>query len=118
MWVGGSFVSIKADPHDVDVTYLVRASAYDRLGVKERTDLTDAVEPGWCAEQGFRVDPYLIRLPDDMQFSRMLPCLLDDETNESFRDIGLYDEVWQRVKTDDVNGRPAKQRRGYVEVLL
>ncbi|WP_203829663.1 hypothetical protein [Actinoplanes palleronii] len=48
----------------------------------------------------------------------MLPVLLTQADATSFRDIGLYDEVWQRVKVTAGHGIPGTPRRGYVEVLL
>jgi hypothetical protein len=118
MWVGGSFISSKADPGDVDVTYLLRARAYDRLDRETLADLDDLTLRGWCVEQGMRVDSYLVRLPEDMSVSQMLPSQLTARASDSFRDIGLFDEVWQCVKPAAINGIPGEPRRGYVEVLL
>ncbi|MGW3415483.1 DUF6932 family protein [Streptomyces sp. NPDC000888] len=117
MWVGGSFVSAKADPSDVDVTYLLRAQAYDRLDREALADLSDLTLRAWCVEQGMRVDAHLIRLPEDMPVTEMLPSLLSKGTSESFRDIGLFDELWQRMRPASANGVPDGLRRGYVEVL-
>jgi hypothetical protein len=118
MWVGGSFVSSKADPSDVDVTYWLRARAYDRLDRETLAYLDDLTLRGWCVEQGMRIDSYLVRLPEDMSVSQMVPSQLTRRASESFRDIGLFDEVWQCIKPAAVNGIPGEPRRGYVEVLL
>ena len=101
MWVGGSFVSSKPDPSDVDVTYLVNAQVYDDLDRETLTDLADLTDAAWCVEQGMRVD-----------------ALLDAKSSESFRDLGLYDEVCQAIKPPSVHSVPSELRRGYVEVLL
>ncbi|MFG2959635.1 DUF6932 family protein [Streptomyces sp. NPDC048291] len=118
MWVGGSFVSRKPDPSDVDVTYLVSARAYDRLDRETLADLADLTLRGWCVEQGMRVDAHLVRLPERLPVSQMLPSLLSQEERESFRDLGLYDEVWQCIKPESAQSVPDVLRRGYVEVLL
>ena len=118
MWVGGSFVSSKPDPSDVDVTYLVSASYYDALDHDTLVDLNDLTDAGWCAESGLRVDALILRLPKRLPVSQMAPSLLDSETSESFRDLGLYDEVCQAVKPASVHSVPSELRRGYVEVLL
>jgi hypothetical protein len=118
MWVGGSFVSSKPDPSDVDVTYLVSAHYYDALDHDTLVDLSDLTDAGWCAERGLRVDALILRLPKRLAVSQMAPSLLDRETSESFRDLGLYDEVCQAVKPSSVHSVPSELRRGYVEVLL
>ncbi|MFI9119021.1 DUF6932 family protein [Streptomyces bikiniensis] len=119
LWVGGSFVSDKPDPSDIDVTYLLRADAYDRLDRDTLSYLDDLTLRAWCVENGMRVDAHLVRLPEAMAVSQMLPSLLTAEANESFRDIGLYDEMWQCTRgASGANGVPATLRRGYVEVLL
>lgn len=118
MWVGGSFVSSKPDPGDVDVTYLLRARTYDALDRETLADLDDLTLRGWCVEQGMRVDALLLRLPERLPVSQMAPGQLNPIESESFRDIGLYDEVWQCVKPASANSLPGEWRRGYVEVLL
>jgi hypothetical protein len=118
MWVGGSFVSGKADPSDIDVTYLLGARAYDRLDRDTLAYLDDLTERGWCLRQGMRIDSYLVRLPENMPVPQRLPRLLSPRANESFRDLGLYDEVWQCIKPAAINGSPGEKRRGYVEVVL
>ncbi|MFD4573473.1 DUF6932 family protein [Streptomyces sp. NPDC058417] len=118
MWVGGSFVSSKPEPNDVDVTYLVSADAYDALDRETLTDLADLTDAAWCVEQGMRVDSLLLRLPKRLPVSQMAPRLLDQKTSASFRDLGLYDEVSQAIKPLSVHSVPSELRRGYVEVLL
>nr|WP_203834233.1 hypothetical protein [Actinoplanes humidus] len=118
MWVAGSFVSRKAEPSDVDVTYLLRAEAFDRLDAETLAYLDDLTLRGWCVERGMRVDSYLVRLPENRPVSQMVTSLFTHADAASFRDVGLYDEVWQRVKPIAANGDPGSLRRGYVEVLL
>ena len=118
MWVGGSFVSSKTDPSDVDVTYLLHAEKYDRLDRETLAYLDDLTLRSWCVEQRMRVDAHLLRLPEQMPVHQMLPSLLTQGTSESFRDQGLYDELWQRVRPTPGAGVPGERRRGYVEVLL
>ena len=96
----------------------VRAQAYDRLDRETLSYLDDLTERGWCVEHGMRVDAYLLRLPEALPVSQMLPRLLSQGASESFRDMGLYDEVWQCTKPAAINETPGETRRGYVEVLL
>jgi hypothetical protein len=118
MWVGGSFVSGKTDPGDVDVTYLLDAPTFDALDRETLTDLDDLTMADWCAEHDMRVDALILRLPERLAVSQMAPSLLQPVAGKSFRDIGLRDEVLQCVKPDSAHSIPGKQRRGYVEVLL
>ncbi len=118
MWIGGSFVSSKSDPGDVDVTYLVSSRIYDAFDRQTLADLADLTDAAWCAGQGMRVDALLLRLPERLPVSQMAPSLLDARTNASFRDLGLYDEVCQAIKPARVHSVPGEPRRGYVEVLL
>lgn len=118
MWVGGSFVSGKPDPSDVDVTCLVSAQHYDTLDQETLVDLSDLTDAGWCADMGLRVDALILRLPEKLPVSQMAPSLLDRETSESFRDLGLCDEVCQAIKPLSVHSVPSELRRGYAEVLL
>lgn len=119
LWVGGSFVSGKTDPSDIDVTYLLRAEAYDRLDSEALADLDDLTLRAWCVEHHMRVDAHLIRLPEETPVSQMLPSLFSQRTSQSFRDLGLYDEVWQCTRPSSYTaGGLSEVRRGYVEVLL
>ncbi|WP_330261732.1 DUF6932 family protein [Streptomyces sp. NBC_00539] len=119
LWVGGSFISGKQEPSDVDVTYLLRSEVYDRLDQESLVSLGELTDQPWCTEHSMRIDAYVVRLPDAMPFWQMMPSLFTSATSESFRDIGLYDEVWQRTRaSSDPAGRLGELRRGYVEVLL
>ncbi|WP_067964182.1 DUF6932 family protein [Nocardiopsis trehalosi] len=118
LWLGGSFVSGKLDPADVDVTYLLRAAAFDRLQRDELRSLDDLTDRTWCVERGMRVDAYLLRLPEDLSFGDLAPRRLTDATDRSFRDLGLYDEIWQRCRPAAQASAPRPSRRGYVEVLV
>ncbi|CAL9511421.1 DUF6932 family protein [Streptomyces sp. enrichment culture] len=118
MWVGGSFVSTKPDPGDIDVTYLVEARIYDDLDRETLVDLADLTDAAWCVEQEMRVDARLLRLPGRLPVSQMVSGLLDEKNSTSFRDLGLCDEVCQAVKPPLVHSVPGELRRGYVEVLL
>ncbi|WP_442759633.1 DUF6932 family protein [Streptomyces pseudogriseolus] len=118
MWIGGSFVSDKSDPGDIDVTYLIDARTFDALDRETLTDLADLTMADWCREQSMRVDALILRLPGRLPVSQMAPSLLQAEAGTSFRDIGLRDEVLQCIKPEFVHSVPGEQRRGYVEVLL
>jgi predicted nucleotidyltransferase len=118
IWLCGSFVSDKLDPDDVDVTYFLRADVYNRLGRDEFMSLDDLTDRTWCVEHRMRVHAHVVRLPDDMEFWQMVPGTFPAVINDSFRDIGFYDELWQFTRRSSPNDGEAVSRRGYVEVLL
>lgn len=119
IWLGGSFTSRKLDPSDVDVTYLIQAAAYDRLDEEAVGTIADLADRTWCLGHRMRVDAYVIRLPEDVPVWQLNPALFSEATNGSFRDIGLYDEIWQRTRSSPTgDGQARMLRRGYVEVLL
>jgi len=119
IWLAGSFVSGALDPSDIDVTYLLRAEIHDGLDEESVQYLDDLTDRSWCVDHKMRVDSYLLRLPDELEFWQLTPCHFTDQTNQAFRDTGLYDELWQRTRAFPHGpGQGGKLRRGYVEVLL
>ncbi|MDP9613518.1 DUF6932 family protein [Streptomyces demainii] len=119
VWLAGSFVSGILDPHDIDVTYLLRADVHDGLDEESVQFLDSLTDRSWCVDHDMYVDSYLLRLPDELEFWQLTPTHFTDETNQAFRDSGLYDELWQRTRPSPHGpGQGGKLRRGYVEVLL
>ncbi|WP_150208447.1 DUF6932 family protein [Streptomyces venezuelae] len=55
-WLGGSFVSAKLDPGDIDVTYLLHSHVYDALDRDSLVSLDDLTDRSWCVERGMRID--------------------------------------------------------------
>lgn len=113
VWVGGSFISVKEEPGDVDVVFFVRADQieYDRLNEDDRAILGFAAGgPQFKKATGLRVDSYLV------------PWLLGDgaEVAEYQKRRGYWDDWWERCRRSP--GEPvesdAYQRRGYVEVII
>lgn len=119
LWLAGSFASGKLDPSDIDTTYLLRADVFDRLDRDALAALDDLTDKAWCVDNAMRIDAYLVRLPDEMPFWQMRPSIFGARANEAFRDLGLYDEVWQCVRPSPLAGsHHGQSRQGYVEVLL
>ncbi|MFG2757554.1 DUF6932 family protein [Streptomyces wuyuanensis] len=115
-WISGSFVTAKVDPKDVDSTYFMEASDYDALDVEERGTLQNLIDMKWCHKRGLRIDPYLIPAVSGMKFWQLeREDLFSQTARECFQSIGLYDEMWGRLKAEDDG---LSRRRGYVEVLL
>ncbi|MFD8955727.1 DUF6932 family protein [Streptomyces caelestis] len=115
-WISGSFVTAKTDPKDVDSTYFIESTDYDALDLEERGILESLIDMKWCHKRKMRIDPYLIPSVSGMQFWQLeREDLFSPTARECFQSIGLYDEMWGRLKAEE-NGLTV--RRGYVEVLL
>ncbi|MFE5037648.1 DUF6932 family protein [Streptomyces sp. NPDC056683] len=115
-WISGSFASGKMNPNDVDSTYFIESSDYDALDDGEREILQSLIDVKWCRNKQMRIDPYLVPLVSSMKFWQLeREDLFSPTARASFQSIGLYDEVWGRLKSEDDG---LSKRRGYVEVLL
>ncbi|MCF2525727.1 DUF6932 family protein [Yinghuangia soli] len=117
VWIGGSFTTGAPEPHDVDVTYLIAAGTFDRLGPGQVAALYDLTDKDWCVHHGMRVDAYAIREPAPRGTWRGRDFLAARATRESFMDLGMYDEVWQAARSSGPSGT-ARPRRGYVEIRI
>ncbi|CAM5543196.1 hypothetical protein GCM10010329_27600 [Streptomyces spiroverticillatus] len=119
IWIAGSFISSTLNPQDIDVTYLIPPDAYDQMDSETVDFLDQLTDRAWCVSHDMRIDSYALRLPDEMEFWTITPSLLTPESSQAFRDIGLYDEIWQRTRANSHGpGYAGKLRRGYVEVQL
>lgn len=117
-WVGGSYVSSKLDPDDIDVTYLFDGRVYDSLPTskKRRLELLSSKDH-MRKTTGLRVEPFILvtrLIPDPST-----PCTSDEATYYMTR--GSWDDFWQRCRMSaDKTTRPtmddAQPRRGYLEV--
>lgn len=115
VWLGGSFLTSKAEPGDVDAVFLIRA---DRLERAMRDDYGSKVV-GLAARghmfkevTGLRVDSFIV------------PWALEDTDEVTVPEYqqrrGYWDDWWERRRR--APGEPleseAYQRRGYVEVVI
>lgn len=115
-WVGGSFVSNRPRPSDIDVVYLVRANEYDTKTDDEKKRLNIFRGEHKLFAKGMMVDSYVI---DWRPRGSQTPADYISKMNLAHR--GYWDDWFQR---DRVAGAPetdpnnAIPRRGYLEVLL
>ncbi|MEU5203278.1 DUF6932 family protein [Streptomyces pseudogriseolus] len=115
-WISGSFVSAKIDPKDIDCTYFIESTDYDALDSEDREILQNLIDVKWCHKRRMRIDPYLVPLVSGLKFWQLeREDLFSPTARASFQSIGLYDEVWGRLKGEEDG---LSRRRGYVEVLL
>jgi hypothetical protein len=119
-WLGGSFISAKPDPGNLDVTLLVdgelAASCQGKPGIGSLKRLS--YRAGMLEE--FRVSPCIVRYHYFRSpFSQHI--VGDPEVEDYVMKRGAFDDWWQRVRPDGVpKGEPTQEtaaaRRGYLEV--
>jgi hypothetical protein len=123
-WMAGSFVSSKLDPSDVDVFYGFDAEVFDRLDGADLAYVEQLCTRESCIKNfDLRIDAYFTRLPDRLSVDELRPQQMGERNLQAFQSLGLYDEIWQRVRRVPSTGRSSAAsqgvtRRGYLEVQL
>lgn len=114
-WLGGSFVSAKPDPGDVDVVYLIRHDVLMSPSQELRTIVGDLTTQR-LRQDGFDVDTYILPW---VPFAGPDPSRWTREYIDYQRGRGYWDDFWMRRRAADprseLNTHP---RRGYLEVTL
>lgn len=117
VWIGGSFLSSKDEPGDVDAIYVVRGKEYDELQDDEaRRTVGLFAGGGQFKSRGILVDSYI--LPWTPRKSN------GPETDRDHHELaqrGYWDDWLQRHKADrkaPATDEDALPVRGYVEVIL
>lgn len=119
VWLGGSFVSAKLDPNNVDATLVINREAKDALRGKPGAGLFTRSRAS--VEREFNVSPLFLNYEPVVHVFRL------DELEESHRSYlatrGAWDDWWQRLRGDDVldpglSANTCAPRRGYVEVVM
>lgn len=118
LWIGGSYLSDKERPNDIDAVMLIDGENIDRLTDSgERRLVTTEGLHEFCSELGLSVDVSL-------HAWRALPSVaeLTDADWQLLQDRGFWDDLWQRVRSVPKGSRSTRlcslPRRGYVEVLI
>lgn len=118
-WLGGSFVTAKAEPDDVDVVFWVEDTELARAATVAASAelLEEFTSPGSLRRAGLRVDAYVVpwvsngtaapRGPQDIAYHRSR---------------GYWDDLWLRLRSGSKGSAPTRldsiPRRGYLEVNL
>ncbi|QXC60549.1 hypothetical protein KSP35_19845 [Aquihabitans sp. G128] len=117
MWVGGSFVTDKLNPDDVDVIYLLKASQHSAIGSSKRRRIQEMVGRNVLrAKTGLRVDLFTI-----VAESVVDPSKMTASDRSYYQARGHWDDYWQRLRLGADKQAPptlaeAQPRRGYLEV--
>ncbi|WP_115790012.1 DUF6932 family protein [Arthrobacter silvisoli] len=117
VWIGGSFLSSKEKPSDVDAVYIVRAKEYDQLQDEQAKQTVGLFAGGGVFKQkGLCVDSYV--LPWRPRPSNGPET---DRDHIELANRGYWDDWLQRYKADRktlATEEDALPVRGYVEVVL
>ncbi|MZE52898.1 hypothetical protein GTY86_16725 [Streptomyces sp. SID5770] len=118
IWLGGSYVSSKVNPSNIDVAVLINAPGEKRIKGKPKAGwMTKAFDRDVVLPE-FRVSSLRIsyRPVRSVFKSKTLPA--DDQ--DYLRERGAWDDWWQRCRPPGAKGAPtlesAGPRRGYLEV--
>lgn len=121
LWLGGSYVSTKLNPQNVDLTVLIDEGAVAALrGLEGTRWLASAFNrKARLAEHG--VSPLRVGYRPIVSVFRSER--LDPAEQAYLRERGAWDDWWQRCRPDGVDKseptlHSAAPRRGYVEVTL
>ncbi|MDY7086395.1 MAG: hypothetical protein SYR96_14945 [Actinomycetota bacterium] len=118
VWLGGSFVTAKLDPDDLDVVWTLDAEAAEALSSPQLAAVAPFISGAQGKEQhGLRIDSYAM-----FWRSYPLPGGADIEGDSYFRYRGYWDDFWMRARTGPKDAQPERgdsfPRRGYLEVTF
>lgn len=121
IWIGGSFVTSKIDPNDIDCLFILSSEAYNGLSKTKQQKVARLGHKNHVREKfNFRVEPFVM-----VRAVIASPWELGGGiTREaaSYTEIrGAWDDWWLRARTtedpnDDPLAESAHPRRGYLEV--
>ncbi|MFD9433951.1 DUF6932 family protein [Streptomyces sp. NPDC060002] len=122
LWLGGSFVSTKPDPGNIDVTLLIDTRAEHAVRGKPGSKwLTKAFQCRDNMKEEFGISPVRVGYRPVSHVFRS--GLMTPEERTYFMERGVWDDWWQRCRLpDQADGSPSEQSaaaaRGYLEVRL
>lgn len=121
VWLGGSFISAKRDPRNIDASVFINLEAHQLIkGLPHTAWMTKAFHREHALES-YRVSPLRVGY---------LPVASPFNLNGASRDVlnyfqarGKWDDWWQRLRDPSTPDEPpstatSAPRRGYVEVTL
>jgi hypothetical protein len=122
LWLGGSFVSAKLDPGNIDATLLIDTRAERVVRGKPGSKwLTTAFQSRARMRDKFGVSPLRIGYQPVAHIFEPERFTPDERTY--FTQRGVWDDWWQRCRLPDRNDRSPSEEsatpaRGYLEVRL
>ncbi len=122
LWLGGSFVSAKPDPGNIDATLLIDTRAERTIRGKPGSKwLTTAFQSRNRMKEKFGVSP--LRIGYQPVAHIFQPERFTSDQRTYFTERGVWDDWWQRCRLPDQSDRSpsedsATPARGYLEVRL
>ncbi|CAL9482845.1 hypothetical protein SUDANB145_03059 [Streptomyces sp. enrichment culture] len=122
LWLGGSFVSTKLEPRNIDTTLLIDVRAERAVRGKPGSKwLTDAFKSRDSIRKKYGVSPVRVGYQPVGHVFR--PERMTDEERTYFMHRGVWDDWWQRCRLTDRTDRSPSEAsavpaRGYLEVRL
>lgn len=117
-WLGGSFVSSKLSPRNVDLTLFVHSDVVEQLRGLPGAGIFKKSRDTW--KQKYGVSPLISYYRPVANIFRM--DHIGDADREYFTDRGRWDDWWQRRRLSEDERVPSAEsavaRRGYLEVAL
>lgn len=118
VWLGGSFVSAKLDPRNVDATLLINSAAKDALRGKPGVGLFTKSRDSVLAE--YKVSRLFLNYEPVVHVFRLNE--MEDSERNYLAGRGAWDDWWQRRRNDGDPEGPTVDtcppRRGYLEVVF
>lgn len=118
VWVAGSFATTKADPGDIDTTFIIEQSAFNRaLKNQAQAQWVGLLANNSLPPQDFRLDTFVVPW-------RVMPDIKRGMTRAEayFAERGHWDDFWQRQRTGPKGSASVRSdaipRRGYLEVIV
>lgn len=117
-WIGGSYVTDKPDPDDIDCVYIVESSVAEAATGLSAVVL-GAFAQGKAVRQslGLELDTFMLHWTPSATPKRSNPAVRDYHS-----DRGYWDDLWSKMRSGSKAATPVKldahPRRGYVEVIL
>ena len=119
-WVGGSFVSAKVDPDDMDSVFIVDDHALQKIEDGELKHLVMMFARGgeFHKPAGRALDTFLLPWTAILASGALTPV-----SQENYYNLrGYWDDFWQRIRSGSKLSPPtfldAVPRRGFLEVKL
>lgn len=116
VWLGGSFLTAKEAPGDVDAVFVLRADEVRALRGQERQVAALFASSAVKSTLGLRVDTFVLSWVPNVELDRSKWGL---EVVDYQQMRGYWDDFWMRRRsTLGAHEVAAHPRRGYLEVTL
>lgn len=108
VWIGGSFVSSKEEPNDLDVVYILKTESVLALDEFRKSVLAVIAEDQYTGS----VQPYFLYIEEMLDAT---PNTKNGDATIALMQRGYWDQLWSRTRDSN---NPAYPARGYLEVII